>query len=560
MRSALVVGVGVVALSVGFAPVMGAAPSSASTSGCPAVVLVAAPGTWETNPHASGEPVGLLADVAHTLEGEYGAKFDSQFVAYDARAFDGGVTYGESKAGGVAAMDAAVAEWSTKCPAAQLLLAGYSQGAAAAGDVASSIGCAQKPTQPSRVLAVGLVSDPNNGTAGGKPVGASDGAGIAGARDAGFCALSAVTAEICAPGDLYCSTDAHKNPLIASLGKVLGAAPGTPEAAQAEGLVSPVDRQTLDALPENLATLTDPESDRAGVPAAAQSATKALTGLGQTREWAQRPEVAPLLADAKPGSPEAGAAKFLESGLDVSGAVESIQKIAAPGSPLTAIGEAASRLSSQVEPVTADQGWAATSGALAILQPQTVIDQVLNVATNSVDFAVNLPKILDKINAVGVVLANPHDMPTKVRELRDVFRELNVLFEPLVTMAAGVDLHLVSGLLGAASVLDSTGITSIVSAVVGLAGNVDVQRVAGLVGELQELLWRLAEGVASGDPAVAFGAAFEAAGSAVPMALSFVTVAVDALSGAPKRSTGGCGAGCVSVSPGMTAWRRWGRW
>jgi hypothetical protein len=168
------------------------------------------------------------------------------------------------------------------------------------------------------------------------------------------------------------------------------------------------------------------------------------------------------------------------------------------------------------------------SGGLAVLKPQLVIDQVLNVVSGSADFAVNVPKILAAVQKIGPIVAGPGDLPGKLTQLRDVFRDLNTLCEPLVRMAAGVDLHMVSQVMGAASVLDTTGVVAVASAVVDLLGNVDVLRIAARVGELQEILWNTAiTGDVIGGAVAAFG----------PM-LDFAGVAVDAITGAPKQAAG----------------------
>lgn len=508
-----------------------ATPPPADAAGaCPAVVMVAGSGTWE-NPNADGSPVGMLAPVADTLEKKHGKDFEAVFPQYPAQAFTGGVTYGDSKSAGVEAIDATVAEWAAKCPSTKFLLAGYSQGADAAGNVASSIGCKQTPVASADVLAVGLVADPRNGTEGGKPLGDQTGTGIAGPRPDGFCDLSAITATICAEGDTYCATDAQTNPVLASVGRVLAGESGTAEGAVAQSLASPVDRTDLEQLPANLTTLTDPASDPAGVPGAASQATNALRGLGQVQAWAQDPAVSDALAAAPEGSDTATARGFLQQAqsLDVAGAVESIEQIAAPGAPLATIGDAASRLSTQVEPVTAAQGWSAISSAVSVLQPQLVIDQVLNVVSNGVDFAVNVPAILTAVEKLPAIVFGPGDFPTKAAAVRDVFRELNTLCEPLVRMAAGVDLHMVADVMGAASILDSTGAVRVASAVVDLVGNADVMRIAQRVGELQEAAWTA---VITGD---ILGALLQGFGPA----LDFADIAVDALTGAPKETAAG---------------------
>ncbi|WP_110293868.1 cutinase family protein [Nocardia tenerifensis] len=179
-------------------------------------------GTWETNANADErEAVGLLGPVATALAEEFGPRFEFRLPAYAAAAFDG-MAYGDSKATGIDAARRVITEIAERCAATKFVLAGYSQGADAIGEVAASIGCASDPVAADRILAAGLVADPRQGTAGGKLVGpAVEGEGIAGPRPSGFCGLSAVTAEICAQQDKYCATSAASNPILAQLGRVL---------------------------------------------------------------------------------------------------------------------------------------------------------------------------------------------------------------------------------------------------------------------------------------------------------------------------------------------------
>uniref|UniRef100_UPI000B0333EA cutinase family protein n=1 Tax=Nocardia lijiangensis TaxID=299618 RepID=UPI000B0333EA len=224
-------------ISAMIAVVTGVVPGAAvaraeADPGCPAVAGVFLPGTWETNPWADeSAPVGMLAPLAAALAVGLGDAFAFRFPAYEASAFDR-MPYGDSKATGVEAASRAIADFGRDCPATKFVLAGYSQGADAMGDVAATIGCTGTPVAADRVLAVGLIADPRQGTGGATLVGPPvPGQGIAGPRPSGFCAVSAVTAQICATKDRYCSTDAATHPLLASLGRLLAqpidADPGT---------------------------------------------------------------------------------------------------------------------------------------------------------------------------------------------------------------------------------------------------------------------------------------------------------------------------------------------
>ncbi|RRQ25317.1 cutinase family protein [Rhodococcus sp. Eu-32] len=216
--------------------VAGAAPAKTATAGCAKYVAVMTPGTWETTAAANPSvPVGMLKTVGDALEAKYGNDIDVRYPAYSASAFDQGRTYAESKQTGIDAINNIL---TSACATAKFLLAGYSQGADAAGDVATQIGNGRGVIPAGRILGVGLVADPHQGTAGGTLVGPKvDGQGIGGVRPEGFGSLAPLVRQLCAPTDLYCSTNAGSNGLIAGLGKIL-ANPSDGATSTAAGLPS----------------------------------------------------------------------------------------------------------------------------------------------------------------------------------------------------------------------------------------------------------------------------------------------------------------------------------
>jgi len=133
--------------------------------GCPDVQAVFVPGTYETRIGADpAVPVGLLAPVADALRKNLGPdKVGFYFVPYLAQ-FGNPTPYPQSAASGVKATVDAMAATANKCPAAKFTLAGFSQGAAVAGDVATQIGQGGGPISPDKLLGVGLISDPNRNT------------------------------------------------------------------------------------------------------------------------------------------------------------------------------------------------------------------------------------------------------------------------------------------------------------------------------------------------------------------------------------------------------------
>ncbi|MEV5838716.1 cutinase family protein [Nocardia sp. NPDC052112] len=181
---------------------------AAADPDCPALYVVAIPGTWETgkakSPTANGR--GMLAGVTDGLP----RSTHVTYVDYPATAFPWeGDIYSASKKQAVRNARAVVGAMAQRCAATQIALVGYSQGADAAGDLAAEIGTGQGVVPPDRIAGVGLLSDPSRSpsdTQIGQPVG---GTGAAGVRASGFGMVTDRVRTICAQGDLYCSTDDH---------------------------------------------------------------------------------------------------------------------------------------------------------------------------------------------------------------------------------------------------------------------------------------------------------------------------------------------------------------
>lgn len=92
-------------------------------------------------------------------------------------------------------------------------------------------------------------------------------------------------------------------------------------------------------------------------------------------------------------------------------------------------------------------------------------------------------------------------------------------------MAAGVDLHTVSKLIGL--IPDPSGVAPIVSLVVNMLGNIDIIRVANRVGDIQDTAWKFLHSCET-------GCNLMIAGDLIPIALDFANIALGALTGASK--------------------------
>lgn len=541
------------------------AGGGAGGAGCPSVAAIFVPGTWETDQDADpSRPRGLLAPVASSLQRQFGDRVEVVFPAYAARAMDG-MLYGDSQAQGVAAARSAVAEMAGRCRATKFVLSGYSQGADVAGDLASTIGCRSDPIPAQRVLAVGLVADPKQGTRGGKLVGPPvEGSGIRGPRGEGFCALSAVTAQLCQTGDRYCATDASENPILAGLGKILsqpgtptptpvpgGSGGGGPSAAPDSGagaaeltasLDAGFDRAALTGLPSQIQALTTGPSTGADPGALAESAdsvTDVLTRLGALGEWAHsNPSVRERLTAADAGVGDRSAGRVLDTvrGMDLEAVRRSLATVTghlAGGPPgpgrdgelagaLDALASATGELTGLGGEVLAQAGT-----VLPLLKPSSLITQVTTVASGTVEFAVNTPAIVDAVRRIGAAVTDPStDLGGKVRAVHLVFADLNRLCQPLVRMAAGIDLSMVAGLLR--MIPDPHGVAQTAALVLGVLDDLDVIGLARQAGALQENLWAILEALTGGADLLAVGARFAELGHTL---VGFASLALDTLTG-----------------------------
>ncbi|MFW0789830.1 cutinase family protein [Gordonia sp. CPCC 205333] len=173
--------------------------AAAAPSNCPKVYVLAIPGTWANGP-------GLVGTVTRNL----GPETQVRYVGYNATAFpweNGGSIYGHSKAQAVANTWGLAKAMVRRCAGTKIALTGYSQGADAAGDVASEIGTGRAAIRPSQFAGAVLISDPRRSRRDalvGPPL---TGQGSGGPRLGGFGWVSGKTFSICHPKDLYCNVD-----------------------------------------------------------------------------------------------------------------------------------------------------------------------------------------------------------------------------------------------------------------------------------------------------------------------------------------------------------------
>ncbi|HKI43462.1 MAG TPA: cutinase family protein [Mycobacterium sp.] len=208
-------------------------PASQDAS-CPDVQLIAVPGTWESSPQDDPlNPAQFPNALLHKVTGPISQQFPSSrvqtyTVPYTAQfhnplSGDTQMSYDDSRAEGTRATVQALTDMNNKCPLTSYVLAGFSQGAVIAGDIASDIGNGRGPVDDDLVLGVTLIADGRRQQAVGNDIGPNPpgqgaevtlqevpvlsglGLTMTGARPGGFGALNDKANEICAPGDLICA-------------------------------------------------------------------------------------------------------------------------------------------------------------------------------------------------------------------------------------------------------------------------------------------------------------------------------------------------------------------
>lgn len=239
-------------------PEPGPEPPISQPASCPDVQMISVPGTWESsstddpyNPTAN--PASLMLNVSNPVREQfpdgrvdvYTVPYIAQFSNPIAIPPDGQASYNVSRSEGMRRTYDFLAERHEGCPLTTYVLAGFSQGAVIAGDIAEQIGKGNGPVPADRVLGVALIADGRrSGESGpGQPIqvgtpppgiGAEVALGglnvpgitMTGPRENGFGEIADRVYTICAPGDLIC--DAPRNALspaniLGSLGTLVQA-------------------------------------------------------------------------------------------------------------------------------------------------------------------------------------------------------------------------------------------------------------------------------------------------------------------------------------------------
>lgn len=129
---------------------------------CAPIVLVAVPGTFETNrDHNPNEPVGTLSELTEPARAAMGGQLSETYINYAADAGVSGTAYAKSIQNGATKTLKTIEDVQNRCDGSRVFLTGFSQGADVAGDVATMIGQKQTNIRPETMAGVVLFSDPS---------------------------------------------------------------------------------------------------------------------------------------------------------------------------------------------------------------------------------------------------------------------------------------------------------------------------------------------------------------------------------------------------------------
>ncbi|MGV0398316.1 cutinase family protein [Corynebacterium suicordis] len=241
---AIVVGVGQWLNTSNNAPHIPGAPETTESTeainppGCSAKEFISAPGTWESNPmddpmNPTANPNSFMLSISNPLKQEFGEDqlkvwtlpYTAQFKNFNAMHE---MSYDDSRREGYDRMAEELRTTHEACPATKFIIAGFSQGAVIAGDMAAEIGNGRGPVPASSVIGVSLVADGRQEEGKGNLIGNIQntgvgaeislsavsglvqlivpGASMRGPRPDGFGELNDRVNNFCAPGDMICDS------------------------------------------------------------------------------------------------------------------------------------------------------------------------------------------------------------------------------------------------------------------------------------------------------------------------------------------------------------------
>lgn len=154
-----------------------ALPATASAGTCYPAAFIAIPGTWESNKDVKpSDDLGLLGVITKDLKAKsnvrtYTVSYPAEVGGIAGVVTDQNVPYAGSKSVGIANAEKAAKEILADCADTDLYIAGFSQGADAAGDLLANIAAGKSSISASSVKGGFLLADPKRNPTSSTPEG-----------------------------------------------------------------------------------------------------------------------------------------------------------------------------------------------------------------------------------------------------------------------------------------------------------------------------------------------------------------------------------------------------
>ncbi|MRH87279.1 cutinase family protein [Nocardia sp. SYP-A9097] len=215
-----------------------------------------------------------------------------------------------------------------------------------------------------------------------------------------------------------------------------------------------------------------------------------VVGVGLLADPHRDPDTTLSLGDPQPGRGIAGT-----RGQDFGALTDRVRTLCADGDLYCSLNATASPFLAALGRVLSGDPSPIADLIPAASDPRTLIAQSVKVGAGWAATAANLPTILDDLTDLPNIIQTGD-----IRAAHQIASNLNAALSPMVQAAAGVDLPLIASVIRAAGAVDPSGWTAAASVLADVLTRIDILRIAGDVGQLQESLWRAVESLTRQDP------------------------------------------------------------
>ncbi|MET9491975.1 cutinase family protein [Nocardia sp. NPDC006630] len=214
-----------------------------------------------------------------------------------------------------------------------------------------------------------------------------------------------------------------------------------------------------------------------------------VVGVGLLADPHRNPNTTLSLGDPQPGHGIAGTRSQ-----DFGALTDRVRTLCADGDLYCSLNATASPFLAALGRVLSGDPAPIASLIPATTDPGTLIAQAVKMGAGWTATAAKLPTILDGLTGLPAAIESGD-----IRGAHQIASDLNADLAPMVQAAAGVDLPLIASVIRAAGTVDPSGWTAAESVIADVLTRIDIMRIAGDVGQMQETLWRAVESLTRGD-------------------------------------------------------------